>query len=80
MNEAYSSTDVLENLLEEWRNISQQELANHVQSMTMRGTVGLKAADAHKRFLILTPPWFQDTLFHLCLLNVCETCSVYVSR
>uniref|UniRef100_A0A4W5N2G4 Tc1-like transposase DDE domain-containing protein n=1 Tax=Hucho hucho TaxID=62062 RepID=A0A4W5N2G4_9TELE len=57
-------------LVEEWGNISQQELANLVQSMIRRCTAVLNAAGGHTRYrlllLILTPPLFRDTLFHFC--------------
>ena len=56
-------------LMGEWGNISQQELANLVQS-TRRCTAVLNAASGHTRYwlllLILTPPLFKDTLFHFC--------------
>jgi hypothetical protein len=46
-------------LVEEWGNISQQELANLVQSMRRRCTAELNAAGGHTRYwlllLILTP-------------------------
>jgi transposase len=57
-------------LLEEWGNISLQELANLVQSMRRKCTAVLKAAGGHTRYwrllLILTPPLFRDPLFNFC--------------
>ena len=57
-------------LVEEWGNISQQELANLVQSMRRRCTAVLNAAGGHTRYglllLILSPALFRDTLFNFC--------------
>ena len=55
-------------LVEERGNISQQELANLVQSMRRRCTAVLNAAGGHSRLLllILTPLLFRDTLFNFC--------------
>jgi hypothetical protein len=61
------------NLQEEWRNISQQELANLVQSMR-RCTAVLIAAGGHIRYWLLhLILLFRVTLFHLlvtCLWNL----------
>uniref|UniRef100_A0AAZ3P6U6 Tc1-like transposase DDE domain-containing protein n=1 Tax=Oncorhynchus tshawytscha TaxID=74940 RepID=A0AAZ3P6U6_ONCTS len=61
-------------LVEGWCNISQQELANLVQSMRRRCTAVLNAAGGHTRYqlllLILTPPLFRDTFFHFCSSHV----------
>ncbi|KAF4087043.1 hypothetical protein AMELA_G00091200 [Ameiurus melas] len=62
-------------LVEQWSNISQQELTNLVQSMRMRCSVVLKAAGGHQILTVL----FRDSLFYFCSSNVSETCSVYVS-
>uniref|UniRef100_A0A8C7DNR2 Transposable element Tc1 transposase n=1 Tax=Oncorhynchus kisutch TaxID=8019 RepID=A0A8C7DNR2_ONCKI len=67
-------------LVEEWSNISQQELANLVQSMRRRCTAVLNAAGGH-RILTVTidfdPPLCSGT--HYSIYYVCGTCSVYVS-
>uniref|UniRef100_A0A8C9ZEV4 Uncharacterized protein n=1 Tax=Sander lucioperca TaxID=283035 RepID=A0A8C9ZEV4_SANLU len=46
-------------LVEEWGNISQQELANLVQSMRRRCTILTVTFD-------FDHPLFRDTLFHFC--------------
>ena len=58
--------------MEEWDNISQQELANLVQSMRKRCIAVLNASGGNTRLLllILTPPLFRDTLFHFCYMSV----------
>ena len=55
-------------LVEEWANISEQELANLVLSMRRRCTAVLNAAGGHTRYylLLLTYALFRDTLFHFC--------------
>ena len=57
-------------LVEEWGKISQQELANLVQSMRRRCTAVPNAAGGHTRYwlllLILTPALFRDTLINFC--------------
>jgi hypothetical protein len=54
-------------LVEEWGNISQQELANLVQFMRGRCTAVLIAATRYQLILfMLAPPLFRDTLFHFC--------------
>uniref|UniRef100_A0AAZ3SVC0 Uncharacterized protein n=1 Tax=Oncorhynchus tshawytscha TaxID=74940 RepID=A0AAZ3SVC0_ONCTS len=57
-------------LVEEWGNISQQELANLVQSMRRRCTAVLSIWCGHQLHcmlhLILTPPLFRDTFFNFC--------------
>ena len=61
---AIPSRNVLElagALAEEWGNISQQELANLVQSMRRRCTAVLNAAGGHTRYRL-----FRDTLSHFC--------------
>jgi hypothetical protein len=61
-------------MVEEWGNISQQELANMVQSMRRICTTVLNAAGGHTlTFDFDLPPLFSDTLFHFCLSHVCGT-------
>ena len=58
-------------LVEEWGNISQQELANLVQSMGRRCTAVFNAAGGHNRgllLLILTLPFVQ---VHVILFLSC---------
>ncbi|CDQ57132.1 unnamed protein product [Oncorhynchus mykiss] len=56
-------------LVEEWGNVSQQELENLVQR---RCTAVLNAAGGHTRYLLTfdfdppPPPLFRDTLFNFC--------------
>jgi hypothetical protein len=64
-------------LVEEWDNVSQQELANLVQS-SRRCTAVLNAAGGHQIQTYFWPPLFRDT-FHFCLSHVCGTCSVVES-
>ena len=70
-------------LVEEWGNISRQELANLVQSMRRRCTAVLNAADGHTRYrlllLILTlpTPFVQGHIPFLlvtCLWNLFSLC------
>uniref|UniRef100_A0AAZ3QBW0 Tc1-like transposase DDE domain-containing protein n=1 Tax=Oncorhynchus tshawytscha TaxID=74940 RepID=A0AAZ3QBW0_ONCTS len=65
-------------LVEEWGNISQQELANLMQSMRRRSTAVLNAAGGHTRYylLLLTPP---PPHYSIYFSHVCGTCSVCVS-
>uniref|UniRef100_A0A4W5JIM5 Tc1-like transposase DDE domain-containing protein n=1 Tax=Hucho hucho TaxID=62062 RepID=A0A4W5JIM5_9TELE len=69
--------------VEEWGNISQQELANLVQSMRRRCTAVLNAAGGHTRYclllLILTPPssvhrHIIQFLLVTCLWNLFSLC------
>ena len=53
-------------LVEEWGNISQQELANLVQSMRRRCTALLNAATPDTDCYFRPPPLFWDTLFNFC--------------
>ena len=58
-------------LVEEWGNISQQELANLVQSMGRR----------YRLLLLILTPLCLGTYYSISVshIHVCGTCSVYVS-
>ena len=59
-------------LVEEWGNISQQELANLVQSMRRRCTAVLNAAGGHTRYLllILTLPLCSGTYYSISVSHM----------
>ena len=68
-------------LVEEWGNISQQELANLVQSMSRRCTAVLHAAGGHTRYCLtfdFDPPFVQGHIIPFllvtCLWNVFSLC------
>jgi hypothetical protein len=64
-------------LVEEWGNISQQELANLVQSIR-RCTAVLNAAGGHTRYELtfdFVPPFVELVQFVSQLLNLVTVCS-----
>ena len=60
--------------MDEWGNISQEELANLVQSMRRRCTAVLNAAGGHTRYglllLILTLPLFSGTHYSISVSHM----------